>query len=73
MKTSLLVAKAILAPWLLVVGLAFFRALGFSVTARHFLALAYFCLFWSIAISVYLSILYLLRKRSEQKKPHGRQ
>ncbi|MHA6848549.1 hypothetical protein [Ralstonia syzygii] len=67
MKTWLLVGKAVLSPWLLLAGLAFFRGLGFSVTAKHFIALAWFCLFWSIAIAAYLGILYFVKKRRKRK------
>lgn len=67
MKTSLLVAKAILSPWLLLAGLAFFRAIGFAVTTKHFVALSFFCLFWSVVIAIYLSVLYFMKKRADQK------
>lgn len=67
MKTSLLVAKAILSPWLLLAALAFFRAIGFAVTAKHFVALSYFCLFWSTVIAIYLGALHFLKKRDDRK------
>ncbi len=68
MKTSLLVAKAILSPWLLLAALAFFRAIGFAVTAKHFVALACFCLFWSVVIGIYLGVLHFLKKRDDRKR-----
>ncbi|WP_247313782.1 hypothetical protein [Ralstonia pseudosolanacearum] len=68
MKTALLVAKAVLSPWLLLAGLAFFRALGFAVTAKNLVALACFCLFWSVVISVYLGVLHFLKRREERRR-----
>ncbi|WP_390623058.1 hypothetical protein [Ralstonia syzygii] len=67
MKTSLFVAKAILSPWLLLAGLVFFRAIGFAVTTKHFVALSCFCLFWSVVIAIYLGVLHFLKKRNDRK------
>lgn len=71
MKTSLLVAKAVLSPWLLLAGLAFFRALGFAVTTKHFVALACFCLFWSVVIAGYLGTLHVLKRRQDRRSKRG--
>jgi len=47
--------------------LAFFRAIGFAVTVNHFVALACFCLFWSVVIAIYLGVLHFLKKRDDRK------
>lgn len=72
MKTWLLVIKALLSPWLLLTGLVFFRALGFAVTTKQFVALAYFCLFWSMVIAAYLSILSFVKNAKAEEKRGGK-
>lgn len=71
MRAGWLVLKAVVSPWLLLAGLVFFRALGFAVTTKHFVVLAYVCLFWSMLIAAYLSVLFFVRSREDQKDKRG--